>query len=203
MKLYNVSFDVNNTDRVLKPRIPESAADVENKTIERVCLADSVAHCIQAIASDNREIKVGTKIIVRAVESSHLSSKWLVSPETLFSRGLVYDALENNEYWYLKPLAFNMALCTITDFDADFTLAWSLIKIEDCKRIVHKYLPNMQVNRYRVSKNLYEAAMRECNRTHNWDAEDEIWDALAELPYSQKIELSKLKLRKEKTLWEI
>ena len=42
MKLYNVSFNLDNIDNVIEPRIPESAAEDENKTFERVCLTDSV-----------------------------------------------------------------------------------------------------------------------------------------------------------------
>lgn len=200
MKLYNVSFNLDNIDNVIEPRIPESAAEDENKTFARVCLTDSVEHCMQAIASDNRDIRVGVQIIVRSVDTKDLCKKTLVKPETLFRHRLVPDALENNEYWYLGSIKFETALYTIMDFEAEYELAWSLIDINYCREVVHRYLPNIQVNRYKIPKHLYDVAMEECNRTKNWDAEDKIWDALAEVKCAQKIGIYNVKLKKEKTL---
>ncbi len=200
MKLYNVSFNLNNPDRILSPTIPKTAADDENKTYRRVCLADSVEHCIQAIAVENKDIRAGAKIIVRTVDTKNLYKQFLVGPQTLFDKKLVPDALENNEYWYLQRIKFDLAVYTILDFDADFEIAWSLIKIDDCKKIVHKWLPNFTIGRYKIPKNLYIAAMKECERLQNWDAEDGIWDDLAELPWAQKTGIYNIKLRKERTL---
>lgn len=200
MKLYNVSFNLNNISRVIEPSIPESAADDEDKTFRRVCLADSVEHCIQAIASDNRDVRVGAQIIVRSVDTENLYKKILVEPQTLFRNRLVPDALENNEYWYLGRIKFETALYTIMDFHTEYELAWSLIDINYCRKVVHRYLPNIQVNRYKIPKNLYNAAMMECNRTKNWDAEDKIWDALVKVKCAQKIGIYDIKLKKERTL---
>ena len=98
MKLYNVTFDLNNTNNVLTPAIPESAGNGENKEIKRVCLTDSVEHCFQAIASCNREIRKGAKFIIKEVDVE--KDELLITPDFLFNEGYVPDALENNEYWY-------------------------------------------------------------------------------------------------------
>lgn len=200
MKLYNVSFNLNNRSNIIEPSIPESTAAGEDRTFKRVCLADSVEHCIQAIASNNRDIRVGAQIIVRSVDIKNLYKKLLVDPQTLFNKKLVPDALENNEYWYLSRVKFETALYIIMDFQVEYELAWSLIDINYCREVVHRYLPNIQVNRYKISENLYNAAMDECGRTNNWDAEDKIWDALAEIKSAQKVSIYNIKLKKARTL---
>lgn len=196
MRLYNVSFDTNDKTVVLRPRIPESAGEGENKTIARICLADSIEHCMQAIAVGNRDIRVGAEFVVHMVDTSSLQVGSLITPERLVQRGLVPDALENNEYWYLSPVLSNRGVFRIENFDAEICLAWTCIEIEDCRRIVSKYLPDFHVNRYRNSRNLYEAAMAVCNEKHLWDIEDAIWDELAELPWAQKRELKHVVAKK-------
>lgn len=189
MRLYNVNFDTNDKTVVLRPRIPKSAGEGENKTIARICLTDSIEHCMQAIAVENREICVGAEFVVHTVNMSDLQKSSLIVPERLVQSSLVPDALENNEYWYLLPVLSDRSVYRIEKFNAEMCLAWTCIKIEDCRRIVSKYLPDFPVNRYRNSHNLYEAAMAVCNERCLWDIEDAVWDELAELPWAQKVEL--------------
>lgn len=50
MHFYNITFDIEDDNKMLYPYIPGTAGDNEDKTTPRVCLCDSVAHCMQAIA---------------------------------------------------------------------------------------------------------------------------------------------------------
>lgn len=204
MKLYNVSFNLNNLNNVLLPAIPDSAGDTENKTIKRVCLADSIEHCMQAIASDNREMCNGAKFIVREVDIP-LTKKSLVHPRFLKERGYVPDALENNEYWYLEPVKFKMYLCELEHFDSDFTVSWSCITREQILNIVTKYIKTKRFDRYKTSKGIYNAFCKfinektqfatETQRCKYYNIYDEVWEDLVGLPWAQKTELTNIRYK--------
>lgn len=196
MTLYNVTFDMNDRRNMIKPAIPNSAGDGENKTIKRVCLTDSVEHCIQAIAVGNRDVRVGADLIVREVELKDLNEELLISPKELKEKGLVPDALENNEFWYLGDVKFRCITCRIVEFDASIDLAWTCIPIQNCIEIVKKYIPKFPVYRYKITKNLYESAMQYCNKHQLWDIGDNIWDDLAMVPWAQKRGINSVKLLK-------
>lgn len=195
MLLYNVTFDQNDLRTVLTPSIPETAADDEDITIARVCLTDSIEHCLQAIAPERRNIKKGEIITIRSVASDNLNNQFLVDPITLREKMLVPDALENNEYWYLAKINFKCARYEIIDFDVDYDLAWTCIRIEDCKNIIKKYLQKFSVGSFNNSKEMYQAAMHYCEQYSLWDEQDNIWDDLAELPWAQKIAINSVELR--------
>lgn len=196
MTLYNVTFNIKDNRSILEPTIPDSAGDGENKTIKRVCLTDSVSHCMQAIAVGNRDIRVGASIIVRKVDTKYLDTSLLIKPKELKERGLVPDALENNEYWYLSAVNVKCGKYQIVNFDAEIDLAWTCININDCKEIIRKYLPLLNIERYRNTKNLYEYAMCYCNKYRLYDIQDIIWDELAMLPWAQKRSINKVQLIK-------
>lgn len=194
MRLYNVTFNMKDKRRVIEPAIPDSAGNGEDKTVRRICLTDSVEHCMQAIAVCNRDIREGATFILREVDTKDLDKNLLIGPKELKERGFVPDALENNEYWYLGKVKFDRMACRIVEFDAEIDLAWTCIPIQSCKDIVKKYLPAFPVNRYKVSKNLYEAAMTYCNEHKLWNEEDAIWDDLAMVPWAQKRKINYIKM---------
>ena len=194
MTLYNVTFNMRDRRRVLNPSIPESAGDGEDKTISRVCFTDSVANCIQAIAVCNRDIREGATFILREVDTDKLDKRLLIKPKELKERGLVPDALENNEYWYLGKVNVESMACKIVEFDAEIDLAWACIPIQSCRAIVKKYLPKFAVNKYKITKNLYDAAMKYCSENKLYYAEDGIWDDLAMVPWAQKRKINYVKL---------
>ena len=196
MLLYNVTFDENDTRTVLEPSVPESTADGEDSTTPRVCLSTSVKKCIQALAVEHREVRVGATLAVRTVNIDKLDEDLLITPETLVSEGLVPDALENDEHWYLGSIKFDYNKYEIEDFDAEIDLAWTCISLQDCRDIVTEYLPSFSTKRFKTSKNLYQAAMRFCNEFRLDNESDAIWDALAELPWAQKRTIKSVKLKK-------
>lgn len=201
MKLYNVTFDLDDTRKILVPTIPKSAASNENKTIPRVCLTDSIEHCIQAIAPYNRDIRVGAKIIVREIDIDHLDQDKLITPYDLYKQEWVPDALENEEYWYLGTIEFYTTVHEITDFHASHALALSCIKIEDCEKIINKYVPEFDTSQYGSTRELYETAMKYCCKMEDsghyeyFEYEDNIWDDLESLPWSRKIEIEDIQLK--------
>lgn len=197
MKLYNVSFDLNNTNELLVPTIPHTAGPEEDKTSRRVCLADSVAHCMLAISTEYRNIAVGSKFILKTVEIE--PDKFLITPKQLIKYKKVPDALENNEYWYLYPIRCkSVYLCEITDFDSEIDLAWTCIKPEQCRDIVKKHT-GLDFKRCKTSKGIYKSFCKYAHERQLWSMMDDVWDELAELPWAQGRKMNKLNYKVIKT----
>ena len=209
MKFYNISFNLKNTNNVLVPAIPDSAGTDENKTIKRVCITDSIEHCMQAVASANREMCKGAKFIVREVDIP-LNREKLVHPRFLKEQRYVPDALENNEYWYLEQLRCNMYLCEIDSFDYEFTISWSCITREQILNVIKKYTKTKRFEKYKTSQGVYNAFCRYINEKTQFAIEgtrnvyynmyDEVWDDLVELPWAQKTKIYNLRYKVLKQL---
>lgn len=189
MKLYNVTFCLEDDRTVLEPAIPETVGDGEDNTISRVCFADSVAHCMQALASSHKELEEGVRFLVREVEMDENDSH-LVSPKILRDSGLVPDALENNEYWYKQPVECSVFLCSIKEIECSFEIAWTCIPKDDCIEIVSKYAPETLFLKAVSSEEAYDIFYKWCNQFHKWEEMDYAWEELAELPWAQLIKVS-------------
>ena len=193
MKFYNVTFNLADNRDILTPCIPDSAGTDEDKTIPRVCLTDSIEHCIQAIATGNREVYKGAQFIVR--EADIKSDEKLVHPRFLKELNYVPDALENNEYWYLNPIKVKRYICKIESFDYEFELAWSCISRKQCLDAIGKYMSIKRFVKYKTSKGIYNAFCRYCTEHKKWDWEDSIWEDLAMLPWAQTTKIYNLKYK--------
>lgn len=203
MKLYNVTFKLDDLRRVLMPCIPETAGSNENKTIPRVCLSDKVHKCMQAISVDRRDIQVGTRFILREVEVDNIGGigrTKILDPVTLYYSGYVPDALENSEYWSLKPLECKLSLCKIVGFDYEFELAWTCIKLDVCKKIIAMYVKVPWISLCKSSKTAYECFARYATRLYLWDVLDSVWNELAMLDNAQTVKLSNFRYKVIKQL---
>lgn len=185
MKLYNVSFNLNNTNNALIPTIPESVAVDEDKCTKRICLCDTVEHCMQAIAVGNRSIEAGRQFILRVTDIPK-TSKRLIKPSVLKQYNKVPDALENNEYWYLDKIAFKVYRCIIKSFDYDRDIAWTCLTTEQVRQTVYSICNKIKLERYKTPKSVYNAIMNYVHKHDLYDLEDDIWDAIVELPWAQK-----------------
>lgn len=184
MKLYNITFCLEDNRMVLEPVVPETVGDGENNTIPRVCFTDSIEHCMQALASSHKTFEKDVCFLVREAEISK-NDKDLVFPETLRDKGLVPDAMENNEYWYTQPVECRTFLCMIKEMECSFEMAWTCITKEDCLDIVSKYAPKTLFEKATESEEIYNIFYDWCNHHHKWDEMDDAWEALAELPWAQ------------------
>lgn len=193
MKLYNVTFDLNNTNNILNPSIPESAGTGENKEIKRICLTDSVEHCFQAIASCNREVRKGAKFILKEVDVKE--DDLLITPDFLYKENYVPDALENNEHWYLNTLYSDVFICEIEFFEYDFVLAYSCIPKEKCLEIISKYTSIEDLKDCKDSKEIHEKFNHWANSQKEYDMMDAVFEDLAMLPWAQKTKIYNLKYK--------
>ena len=188
MKLYNITFNLDDTRTTLIPTIPVSAGTGEDTNIKRICLSDSIAHCMQALACNHRDVRKESRFIVREFDIDPNDCN-LIYPEELFFGNYVPDALENNEYWYLRDLSANVYTCEITSFKHDYCLAYTCIKPKDCLRILRRYdnlfnaLPNES------SEHMHKRFEEQAATLNYWDMIDEVFEDLRMLPWAAKTEI--------------
>lgn len=99
-KFYHVSYGHNELIKKFVPRIPDVYSDKESTTIPRICLADTIDHCLSAM-SDKPYTTYDNKPIT--IYSIDLEERELVHPDYLYSHDWVRDALYTREHWLLKP----------------------------------------------------------------------------------------------------
>lgn len=194
MKLYNVSFNLNDTNTLMIPSIPESAAQDEDKVTPRICLSDTVEHCMQAIAVGNRDIQAGAKFILREFEIPKTHSR-LIKPNQLKATKRVPDALENNEYWYLSIKKCKIYQCEIIDFDYERDIAWTCLNINQVINVIYNHCKDIKLERYKNPQSAYEAFLRYTTNHKMWNLQDDVWEDLVELPYAQKTIIKDMKYK--------
>lgn len=195
MTLYHVSMDTADTDTVFFPRVPGSASEQEDKGIPRVCLSDSIEHCLQAMPFDSRiKLAKGTRIAVYTVDSEDIAAGRLVTPEELWSRHLVPDAPATREYWSLDPVRFTRKVLCVEDFSFEHALMPCCIDPEDVRAVVSSIFPELDTGGLKTPDDIYGLAMAYAADSGQYDKGDDIWDALAEFPPAQQTVIYGLKL---------
>lgn len=125
MILYHVSPNIN-FDGNFVPRIPENRLQMEDSTIPRICFSTSISTCIQAMPgggecfSDLLEHNNSVlKVFEIDTDNLPFDSKFLVPPEVLDEKGLVPDAVMNEEFWVTEDIVIPMEdqyLIYVTDY---------------------------------------------------------------------------------------
>lgn len=201
LKLYHISFDIDERIKVFTPRIPDTAGVGEDKTIKRICLADSVEHCLQAISPAQRDVEVGSLFYLYEFS---IPRNNLICLEELYAKNLVPDATENNEFWCTKDLyPTDCKLCRIKDFSYEFCIQFEPLDFEEVQRLIEKYVPEfVYEGNSRHSKDIYCSAMRFINEKEDsyevgseeqieWcEKEDSLYEAIVELPWAQGVKIS-------------
>lgn len=186
MRLYNVTYDISDKNTVLFPRIPYHIGFDEDKETPRVCLADSIQHCIQAMASSIRNLDDGTHIVIREVDVE-LNDENLICPDELKYTKKVPDAMENQEYWYLKPIKCNIKEVQIIDARIDFDFAWTCIPVYEVEEIIDRYFSDLDFKKerdYCNANELYTDFWNYANDNKLYNAMDLIDDKIACLPWA-------------------
>ena len=107
MILYHISYDAwQPLCKTFIPRIPESAIDVEDKTIPRICFAPSIEKAISAVGC---RFESDDELYVYELDTNQIPWTKLMTPEELQEKQLVPDVQDTDEYWVLMPVE----LCAI------------------------------------------------------------------------------------------
>lgn len=195
--LYNITFKTNDMRQIIDPYIPYSATEEsgEDRTIPRVCLADSIEHCISAIGPADRDLHVGAYIVVRRVKRSYLDESMIVTPHELYNSGKVPDALENMEHWYKNRVYFERLVYRVVGFDYEHKINWTCIKVEQ----VHEILTKLGVDGLfsavsSSSYDLYRTAAGILEKLGKYELSDALYDDIIELDWARGISVSNLQL---------
>lgn len=187
MKLYNITTDLNDTEKQLVPKVPFTASKYENKAIKRICLAPSVELCLQAMSFTTRPRYRGDLFLLRVV---NVNRKDIITPRRLYDGGYVMDALDNKEYWSVYPIRCKVYLCRMEHLEVEFGTNWGCVDINEYKRIVRKYLPNLNTNRIVHPKTLKRVVDNYCEKNEYFDEWDSIDDELHSNRIVQKTSFS-------------
>lgn len=201
--LYNVTFNLQDKSTCLIPHIPFTAADDEDKHTERVCFADSVSHCIEAIGSCSRDLYAGCMIVVRSVDESWLDKSKLIACDVLYSEGLVPDAMETHECWYLDEVEVKREVYQIHDFDFEHDIAFTCIQEEDMRYLAEKYVPDIYLKRCKTAEDIYKRTAELLHSEQRYEDYDEFDNQVLELPWAQKISISNLKMSCVSDFWKL
>lgn len=195
MKLYNVTFNLVDDSNLLVPYIPFTAGLKEDRETKRICLADSVEHCFQALCLQEQDFYEGREFLLREIEVD-VEDENLVFPEELWGSKRVPDAMENQEYWYLQPIRCKVSKRTILDVALrECEIAWSCIHVDDLKDIANiLMLENKEYNlcfdttitthKPYGSQVLFDALMAECYKKHAKLVITSLWNMVLDLPWS-------------------
>lgn len=194
MKLYHVSVFLQGKKVLFKPRVPKSAAEGENATIERICFSTSIENCIKAIGPS--KFKSGTKFMVFETD---IDQESLISPQVLFDRNYVKDALENEEYWYMDSIELNGKYYIIENIDYEPKLSLKCVTIDEIKSILlqvsskFKLITDLNLE---SAEAYYDCAINYCNCNCLYGFIDDIYDTITEqIKYSQSYKINKLKIK--------
>lgn len=203
MYLYHVTLETNlNKRKRFIPRIPSSAGKGENKTIPRICMSDSIEKCIQASPIISDLLDGETHIIkVYKYRVNKRNADKIVGPKTLFNKKLVPDALENNEFWCLKPITMESELYVVNKIEIDFDLAWTTFKtstiISVAKLVLGNNINKININ-YKIKDpyKLYESIVIQLDKLKLYNEYDLMWDTLAKRPWAQIKRITKLDIKR-------
>lgn len=103
MKLYHVSLtklEDENEKVILNPRIPtpEEYWLPEDTTIPRVSFSTTINHCLDAV-EHNFIDEIG---YVYSIDTSKIPEPNLVSPEGIYDKDYVLDAMVHQEWWVIN-----------------------------------------------------------------------------------------------------
>lgn len=196
MKLYHVSVFLQGKKVLFKPRVPKSAAEGENTTIERICFSTSIENCIKAIGPS--KFKSGTKFMVFEADID-ADSESLIPPQALFDRNYVKDALENEEYWYTDSIELNGKFYIIENIDYEPQISLKCVTIDEIKSILlkvysgFKFVTNLNLE---SAEAYYNCAISYCNCNCLYGFIDGIYDTITEqIKYAQSYKINKLKIK--------
>lgn len=194
--LYNVSFALYDNSTYLIPHIPYSVADDEDHKTKRVCFADSIEHCIEAIGSCHRDLYTGCLIVVRSVDKKNLDPSKIITYRELFDSKKVPDALETHEYWYLDEVKVKRDIYQIKDFAIEYAIAFTCITRDNMADIIMEFNPKKPMQRNETVEQAYYRTINDLYENGLYDASDKFEDIVATLPWARKIKVTNLVMHK-------
>lgn len=189
MKLYHLSFDVEGPlTRTFVPRVPEIKMGDENSSIRRICFSHNVLGCINAIPEVDKcldrtwdEKSTSSKAVLFCIDTKDFPDVRFLESQELYEQGLVPDAIVNQEYWCLSPVAMTGKMVDLFPSSEKVRMLYSAK--EENRDFVYSVID--RIGEGYASKN--KAELDELSLTYimNWYFEDAglDWDMISDLDF--------------------
>lgn len=109
MKLYRVEKINENIKEEFSPMIPKNvlSGGIEDSTIPRICVSNTIEGCLGSVTWGGYNIETyleDNKNTIRVYEFklSDINKNNLITPEYLYEKDLVRDAVIHDEYWIIN-----------------------------------------------------------------------------------------------------
>lgn len=195
MRLYHVTDKIHMpASMVFRPRVPESAADIEDRTTPRICLSTDIEHCIYAISTADI-LKTGKLIRVYTYDMSPAEYSDFLAPYYLWKSGKVFDAMYNYEVWCLKEITMDSAVYRIDDFECELAVNWYAVDTETLRSLITDNF-GITVNG-NDANTMYNKAASILERAKRYDDSDDLWEMIVmtyncQTHFIRKLSLSKV-----------
>lgn len=129
--LYHISNDMSafNTEKLFIPRVPSSTGTGEDCCYRRICTADSIEHCMQAVPGRSAYCCVGARFCLYEFNTSEVGYENIMTPEDL--EPYVPDAEVNQEYWITCAATAHGSVIEINNLLYEYCLNWSSINVAE------------------------------------------------------------------------
>ena len=99
--MFHVSRQFIGQSVVMKPQIPRSAPQFEDRTIPRICVSPTIEQCMIGISGTI--LKEALKLIKHKDWYIYTTSSWDYMPAKD-----VFDHIDTEEHWFLEPTKFQL-----------------------------------------------------------------------------------------------
>lgn len=117
----------------------------------------------------------------------------LLTPEVLFKKGYVPDALESHEYWLVRPITLHGIYRIVNGISRSFEFAWTAIKSGDVLSVLDETAISHEFRNADMSaEQIYNIAQSNLSARKAYDLQDFLYDRIAELPWAQLLKINKV-----------
>lgn len=99
--MFHVSRQFIGQSVLMKPQIPRSAPQFEDRTISRICVSPTIEQCMMGIAGTI--LKEALKLVKHKDWYIYTTSSWDYIPAKD-----VFDHIDTEEHWFLEPTKFQL-----------------------------------------------------------------------------------------------
>lgn len=99
--MFHVSRQFIGQSVIMKPQIPRSAPDFEDRTTYRICISPTIEQCVMGISGTS--LKEALKLIKYKDWYIYTTNSWDYIPAKD-----VFDHNNTEEHWFLEPTKFQL-----------------------------------------------------------------------------------------------
>lgn len=99
--MFHISRQFVGQSVILKPQIPRTALQFEDRKIPRICISPTIEQCMMGIAG--ADLKEALKLLKNKDWYIYTTDSWDYIPAKD-----VFDHMDTEEHWFLEPTKFTL-----------------------------------------------------------------------------------------------